>query len=217
MGSVTLCVQHLRSSDPRERDQAARVLWERFAPQLHGLVRRHLNSRIRRREDEHDVLQNAYASFCLGQRDGNATPANREELWKLLVRITMCTVVNTAHRHLAARRDVRREQAEGPQTVADTDFPNWLRDYADRGEPSHEEATIVLDELTRILSQLPPELRTLVLWKMDGFTNADIAAKIGRTVRSVELKMQVIRKRIAQGALEGPKPTEKERADLASK
>ena len=109
VGSLTIHIQHLRSPDCRQRDEAARVIWERFSTRLQSLVRRHLDNRIRRREDEQDILQSMYSSFCMGQFEGKTPPASRAELWKLLVRITMCKVVNTAHRHMAARRDVRRE------------------------------------------------------------------------------------------------------------
>jgi DNA-directed RNA polymerase specialized sigma24 family protein len=197
IGSLTLCVQHLRSPDGRERDDAARVIWERFSARLQGLVRRHLDNRIRCREDEEDVLQNVYASFCLGQFEGQPSPSSREELWKLLVRITMCKVVNTAHKHLAARRDVRRDRSQN----ADRDgslFPRWMLEHVDRAQPSHEEKIIVLEEVDRLLTCLSPDLRTILLWRLDGYTNAEIARIIGRTERSVELKMQVVRKRLEQ-------------------
>jgi DNA-directed RNA polymerase specialized sigma24 family protein len=160
-------------------------------------VRRHLDNRIRLREDEQDVLQNMYASFCAGQLEGKKPPASREELWKLLVRITMCKVVNTAHRHMAARRDVRRERND----LRDHDpngarFPRWMLDHVDRAQPSHEEQIVVIEELERLLQGLPDDLRQIVLWKLEGFTNAEIANMIGRTVRCVELKMQLIRKRL---------------------
>ena len=197
IGSVTLYVQHLHSPDCRERDEAARVIWERFSARLRSLVRRHLDNRIRRREDEEDVLQNMYASFCLGQLQGKASPSSREELWKLLVRITMCKVVNTAHRHHAARRDIRRERSEARDPhAAESLFPRWMLEHVDRAEPSPDEKIIVLEELERLLHGLTDDLRRIILWKLEGFTNAEIAAMIGRTVRSVELKMQLIRKRI---------------------
>ena len=96
IGSLTRFVHELRSPDLRQRDEAARIIWERFAPRLTQLVRRHLDHRIFRREDEQDILQSMFASFYQGQYLGKATPASRQELWKLLVRITMCKVVNTA-------------------------------------------------------------------------------------------------------------------------
>ena len=114
VGSLTRYVHELRSPDSRMRDEAARIIWERFSPRLKNLVRRHLDNRILRREDEQDVLQSMFASFCHGQSTGKTAPASREELWKLLVRITMCKVVNTAHRHMADRRDIRRERGDGP-------------------------------------------------------------------------------------------------------
>jgi DNA-directed RNA polymerase specialized sigma24 family protein len=199
-GSVTIYLQRLSSPDCRERDEAARILWERFSARLLGLVRRHLDNRIRRREDEHDVLQSAYASFCLGQLSGKTSPAGRDELWKLLVRITMCTVVNTAHRHLAARRDVRRERADGRDSPAPgSQFPREMLDHVDRSRPSHEEKVIVLEELERLLKGLPSDLRCIVIWKLEGFTNAEIARMIGLSVRSVEFKMQAIRESMDLG------------------
>jgi DNA-directed RNA polymerase specialized sigma24 family protein len=198
VGSLTLCIHHLRSPDCRQRDEAARVIWERFSSRLQLLVRRHLDNRIRRREDEQDILQSMYSSFCLGQFEGMTPPSSREELWKLLVRITMCKVVNTAHRHMAARRDVRRESGTQREKsgASESLFPQWMLEHVDSAQPSPEEKVIVLEELERLLKGLSEELRQIVLWKLDGFTNAEIAATIGRTVRCVELKMQLIRKRL---------------------
>ena len=97
------------------------------------LCRRHLDSRILRREDEHDILQSMFASFCHGQSMGKTPPCSRHELWKLLVRITMCKVVNTAHRHTAICRDVRKERshrAAGHETWQS----DWIDDQVDHGQ-----------------------------------------------------------------------------------
>jgi eukaryotic-like serine/threonine-protein kinase len=191
IGSLTLCIQNLRSPDVQARDEAARVIWERFAARLQALARRHLDNRIRRREDEQDILQSMYASFCIGQREGNASPASREELWRLLVRITLCKVVNTAKRNFAVRRDVRREHSPSP-----TLFPLWMLDHVDRAQVDPAERLIVLEELDRLLQELPEKLRQIVVWKVEGFTNAEIAHHLKCTVRSIELKMQLTRKRL---------------------
>ena len=112
----------------------------------------------------------------------------------------MCKVVNTAHRHHAARRDVRRERTEAVDApAAGSLFPRWMLEHVDRSQPSQEEKIIVLDEVERLLHGLSPDLRRIVIWKLEGFTNAEIAGMIERTVRSVELKMQVIRNRITLG------------------
>jgi DNA-directed RNA polymerase specialized sigma24 family protein len=196
VGSLTRYVQELRSPDGPMRDEAARVIWERFSPRLKLLVRRHLDNRIFRREDEHDVLQSMFASFCAGQSKGSKAPASREELWRLLVRITMCKVVNTAHRHLAERRDIRRERGESKGDAEDNRFPKWMLDHVDRSQPSSEERIAVVEEIQRLLQMLPEDLRQILVWRLEGFTNTEIAAMIGRTVRSVELKLNLIRKRL---------------------
>ena len=209
IGSLTLYIQHLQSPDDRQREEAARVIWERFASKLQALVRRHLDNRIRRREDEQDILQSMYVSFCTGQFQGKTAPASREELWKLLVRITMCKVVNTANRHLAARRDVRRERNAANDQNGNTPalFPRWMLDHVDRAQPSPEERVVVVEELERLLQGLPDEYRRIVVWKLEGFTNAEIACMIDRTVRCVELKLQHIRKRLEPRMDErGPSP-----------
>jgi RNA polymerase sigma-70 factor, ECF subfamily len=197
-GSLTRFVHELRSPDQRQRDEAARIIWERFAPRLRVLVRRHLDGRILRREDEQDILQSMFASFYQGQSTGKAAPASRQELWRLLVRITMCKVVNTANRHMAIRRDVRKERSDRPGSGDDDGRTDWMLDHIDRHQSSPDERVAVVEEVERLLQLLPQDLRQIVLWRLEGFTNAEISQMIGKTVRSVELKLQLIRKMLEQ-------------------
>ncbi len=110
-GSVTRLIIDLRSDEPGVREVAARLVWGRYFQELLLLARSHLSARIRCREDEEDVLQSMYKSFCIRQRRGDFDLANRDELWNLLVQITLRKARNTANRHLQGKRDVRREDA----------------------------------------------------------------------------------------------------------
>jgi DNA-directed RNA polymerase specialized sigma24 family protein len=192
--SLTRFVHELKSPDARTREDAARIIWERFSPRLKLLVRRHLDNRIFRREDEHDILQSMFASFYSGQSRGKATPASREELWKLLVRITMCKIVNAAKRHMADRRDFRRERPDGRTDPDDSRFPRWMLDHVDRSQPSPQEQVAVVEEVDRLLGMLDEPLRQIVVWRIEGFTNEEISCMIGRTVRLVEYKLNLVRK-----------------------
>jgi DNA-binding NarL/FixJ family response regulator len=50
------------------------------------------------------------------------------------------------------------------------------------------------DELPRLLAQSPdPRLRQIACWKLEGYTNADIAARIDRSEVTVERKLKLIR------------------------
>ncbi|MFO0953092.1 MAG: ECF-type sigma factor [Isosphaeraceae bacterium] len=199
-GSMTRWADALRSPDPAVRDEAARQIWERYANRLLVVVRRHLDERVRRREDENDVLQSLYQSFCTSRRRADEPLKSRDDLWRLLVHIALCKVANTAKRHHAGRRDVRREQpmhgggdAEGGGTL-----PDWMVEVMDRSEPSPDEALALHEELEGWLSPLPDDLRRIALWKLEGYTNKEIGDRIERTERTVELKLRVIRSRLEE-------------------
>src|SRR5271170_4486871 len=115
-GSVTRMIQLLSSDDAAERDLAARLIWQRYLRDLLELARNNLNRRIRRREDEEDVLQSMYKSFCLRQQRGEFDLAGRDALWKLLVTITLRKARNAAKKQMRDKRDIAREQ-----TIADRD------------------------------------------------------------------------------------------------
>ena len=198
-GSMTRWADELRSPDAKVRDEAARQIWERYASRLLEVVRRHLDDRIRRREDEDDVLQSMYQSFCVSRRRADQPLRSREDLWRLLVHITLCKVANTAKRHRAARRDVRREQAlvgPGADGEGGDALPDWLLELMDRSEPTPDAALVFEEELQGWLAPLSDDLRRIALWKLEGFTNKEIGVKIERTERSVELKLQIIRGRL---------------------
>ena len=84
---------------------------------LLDLARHHLDRRLRQREDEDDVLQSMYASFCLRQRRGNFDLSGRDDLWKLLVTVTLRKARNAARSHRREVRDYRRECAEAGGTI----------------------------------------------------------------------------------------------------
>jgi RNA polymerase sigma factor (sigma-70 family) len=180
------------------RDEAAFRIWERYSAQLLGLVRRRLSERIRRREDEDDVLQSMFHSFVRLQEREAPPLRSRDDLWRLLVHITMCKVANTAQRHQAACRDVRREATEPAGGANDETLPDWILELMDRAEPTPEEALALIEELWQWLNSLSEDLRRIALWKLEGYTNKEIGDKIQRTERLVELKLAVIRERLRE-------------------
>jgi RNA polymerase sigma factor (sigma-70 family) len=196
-GSVTGLAQQLSAEDKRLRDEAARQIWERYSARLLDWVRRHLKARIRRREDESDVLQSMYKSFCRAQRDGKYELVSRDDVWAMLLTITARKVVNTVLRHTAGVRDVRREENGPGGEEGDTSFPRWTPEHLMKSQPTPEEEVCAREEVERILLSLPEDLRQIVLWKLEGCTHPEIARKIKRTRRTVELKVQRIREKLA--------------------
>ena len=191
-GSVTGLIQLLRSEDPAERDLAARLIWRRYFRDLLELARNNLDRRIRRREDEEDVLQSMYKSFCLRQQRGEFDLSGRDALWNLLVTITLRKARNAAKKQMRERRNVAREV-----TVADRDDPDsahWALEQMDAAGPSPAEAVLLNEALERRLEALSdPELRRIALLRLEGYTNRELADMHGCTERSIERRMERIR------------------------
>jgi RNA polymerase sigma factor (sigma-70 family) len=192
--SVTRLIQLLRSDDTAVRDLAARLIWQRYFADLLDLARKNLDRRVRRRADEEDVLQSMFRSFCARQGRGEFELAGRDELWKLLVTITLRKARNMARDHRRDRRDVNREQAAGQAADDDSTCPSWALEQMDAAGPTPVEATVLNEALERRLEALgDPELRQVALWRLEGYTNREIADGLDCTERSIERKLERIR------------------------
>src|SRR5689334_3501065 len=100
--TLTRYCEDLASPDVGVRDEAALRIWQAYSARLAGLVRRRLGHKIARREDEDDVLQSMFESFCRRRRNAGVGLRDRDELWRFLVLITLRKVANAAKRHTAA-------------------------------------------------------------------------------------------------------------------
>src|SRR5260370_20937711 len=139
-GSVTRMIAQLQSDDPAVRDLAARLIWQRYFRDLLALARHQLDGRTRRREDEEDVLQSMYNSFCMRQQRGDFDLSGRDKLWALLVQITLCKARNTANRHRQGKRDVKREDLNQGDEPG---MSRWALEQMDASEPTPEEAAVL--------------------------------------------------------------------------
>jgi RNA polymerase sigma factor (sigma-70 family) len=194
----------LYSQDAGRRDEAARRIWERFSARLVGEVHRRLNAQIRQRVDAEDVIQSLFERFFAAGPGPGGPPRNRAEFWRLLVHITICTVADTVDHHRAKRRDVRREEPLG-HLFADADSSRPSEPMGSRGIDPADEA-IARIEFARLLGLLPDDLREVLVMRLQGYTNAQIGAHIGRVERTVELKLRTIRELVRPHIEGAPSP-----------
>ena len=193
-GSVTRLLDDLRSEDPAARDVAAQRIWAMYFPPLLEMATRQLSPGVRRRVDGDDVLQDMYKSFCVRMGRGEFVLEGRDSLWRLLVTMTLNKARKAATRQHSAKRDVRREKDGG----ADDAFAaEEALAQLEQEAPTPAEALELAEGLQRRLQVLSGELRQLALWKLEGFTNREIAApdKMDCAERTVERKLDLIRSR----------------------
>jgi RNA polymerase sigma factor (sigma-70 family) len=193
-------IHRFQSGSLDSRADAARRLWEHYLPRLLTLARRHLDRRIRVLHDEEDLVQSMGRSFFRRLCRGDFGLAGRDELWALLVTITLNKARNAAHRHFAAIRDVRRVRPLPSDDASRSDAPRRAFTPQDV-EPTPAEAVALNEALERRLQDLPErDLRQVVLMKLEGHTNREVAEAIECSERSVERKLNLIRKRWEAGS-----------------
>jgi DNA-directed RNA polymerase specialized sigma24 family protein len=189
-GSVTVWLEQLKAGDPA----AAKPLWDEYFARLVTLARRQLRTAPRASADEEDVALSAFDSFCRGVEGGRFPEMNdRDDLWRVLF-------VITARKATRLVRHEGREKRGGGRVVPASVVDEASGPGADvvggavGSEPSPAFAAEVAEECRRLLSILGEgELRQLAIWKMEGYTNAEIAARWGRSVPTVERKLARIR------------------------
>jgi len=189
-GSVTHWLQLLRAGNVA----AARQIWERYWTRLIGLARKKLRSAGRLMADHEDVVVSVFDTVFRGIEQGRFPQMKgRDDLWRVLVTVT-------ARKSLRTIQQENRLKNGGGRVIAETDLPqseegkgNALDRVMGR-EPSPEFAEQVADECRRLLALLDDDtLRSIAIWKMESYTNAEIAAKLGCIESTVERKVRMIR------------------------
>jgi RNA polymerase sigma factor (sigma-70 family) len=185
----------LRQLKARETD-AAQKLWERYFERLVRLARAKLGDLPRRVADEEDVALSAFNSFYQAATAGRFPRLDdRDDLWRLLVTITVRKVHQLRlHQGYQKRGSnaVLDEAALAEQSAPAGDRLT-LEQFITH-EPTPEFAAAAAEEFQRLLTVLPEEgLRLLAQWKMEGFTNQEIADRLGCSLRTVERQLRLIR------------------------
>jgi DNA-directed RNA polymerase specialized sigma24 family protein len=191
-GSVTRWVSDLASGDA---DKAARLLWERYFGRLVGLARARLRAAPRRLADEEDAALSAFGSLCRGVAGGRFPRlAGRDDLWRLMVRITARKAADQINREGRKRRGGGRVVGEDALARGGTEGDDPGLDRFVGPVPSPALISQMSEEIRSLFDRLPDEtLRLVALLRLEGYANDEIAASLDCALRSVERKLERIR------------------------
>ncbi len=195
-GSVTRWIEDLKAGE----HEALERLWGRYFGQLVALARTRLRSSRGGPtvSDEEDAALSALNSLWERASDGRLPDLRgRDELWRLLVVITARKALRQVEREGRKKRGggkVLNEAVLAATNPGDGDEGGLLARVASDG-PTPEFAAMVAEETVRRLDSLPdPTLREIARLRMEAYTNEEIAARLGCVVRTVERKLEVVRK-----------------------
>jgi RNA polymerase sigma-70 factor (ECF subfamily) len=176
------CVERWRAGD----EQAAAELYNRYVQRLVAVAQRRLSAKLAARLDPEDIVQSVFRSFFGRAQEGKFTFKEADDVWKLLVQITIHKTLKQVDYH---RRGKRNAAAEVSPSERHQDL--LIAHLAK--EPTPEEATAFLDELEHFLQQMRPEDRKVIEMRLEGYDNIEIAAKLGISDRKIRRLMERMR------------------------
>jgi DNA-directed RNA polymerase specialized sigma24 family protein len=189
--SVSDWIDQLKAGDA----VAAQKIWEQYYTRLLDFARTKLRAAPRRVADEEDVTLSAFDSFVRGaQQQRFPQLTDRNDLWQLLLVITERKAVDLLQYEKRLKRgggksplELTRDDDSAADGPAIGNLPSR--------EPTPTFAAQAAEELERLLDLLDDaELRSIALWKMEGYSNDEISTRLGYVSRTVERKLSLIRK-----------------------
>jgi DNA-directed RNA polymerase specialized sigma24 family protein len=175
---------------------AAQHLWERYFDRLVHLARNKLRGSVQRSavEDEEDAALSAFDSFCRGAAQGRFPRlTDRDDLWRLLVVVTVRKAFDQVERQATAKRGGRLTGAGAGPDRDKRRGANVLEQVVG-SEPTPELAAMVIEQYRRLRGALANDtLRQVLDLRLEGYDREEIAARLGCAVRTVTRNLDLIR------------------------
>ncbi len=172
--SGVLLVAQFRNGDQKAADQ----LYHRFAGRLRQLAHAKFSKLLRSRLDADDIVQSVFRRFFEATGNGNYDCPTDEELWSVLLVITLNRLRTEEVFQRAGKRDVRRN--------VNMDALNELTSFSHSSFAS----SLLREGVEEALKTLPEHFGRVIKLRLEGLEVAEIAQQVGRSKRTVERILQ---------------------------
>jgi RNA polymerase sigma-70 factor (ECF subfamily) len=164
-------------------EDAAQYLYDRYASRLKAMAAGGRAPDLSQRLDADDIVQSVFRSFFRRASRGQYQVPDGEDLWKLLLVITLHKLRSAGAFHRAAKRDVRATRG-GDRLL---DLASSQRGF---DEAAFLEMRLLIGDL---VARLPEAQRRMIELRLEGHEVAEIAVRTQRSKRSVERVLQDFR------------------------
>ncbi len=172
--SVTLWIHALRRGD----HASAEKLFSLYFSRLTSFAQRRMSSVSRATYDEEDAAISTFRVLFQKLSEGEyAELDDREALWHLIVKIATRKVNRRVEYESAAKRAHGKTQCH----IEDAKIV----------DPTVPQIGLESERLLRMLGDC--SLEQVAIWKLEGFTNDEIASKLNRTRRTVQRMLNLVR------------------------
>ena len=183
VGSITCLLPQLHNRN----ELAIEAIWRRYVRRIHGAARPVIAGLGPGLGDEEDVAQSAFYAFCeVAARDRLPPIGSRDELWRLLFTITRRKAINRLRREFRLRRGGRA------RVVHDADAVNRACDGADLPVDLVELQQSLDDLFEKLEATGDARLAKVARLRLEGFSNQEIADRLGCTVRTIQRKLHIL-------------------------
>lgn len=167
---------------------ASTQIYLKYADRLIGMTSKKSSAELSRHVDPEDIVQSVFRTFFRRVDKGQYDVPEGEEIWKLLLVITLNKIRAVVAHNRAAKRDVRRTQSEASveHTMAFMD---------DQDEMALATLKMVIDE---VLSEVLEINQSIIRQRIEGHEIEEIARNVGRSKRTVERVLQEFRSRLSK-------------------
>jgi DNA-directed RNA polymerase specialized sigma24 family protein len=184
--SVTTLIRRIKENDGSAANQLCRQFFDRLACFADGKL-----AGIRHHVEGGDIAVSCLDLLCRKLGEGRYPDLSQSsELWSLLVRMA-------EQKALDRRKLVLAKKRGGGEVRGDSVFIASGRGIsehvADIGQPTAEDVVDLQDAFQALMKRLPSEeLRQTVLARLAGESTESIAARLGASKRSVQLRLKSI-------------------------
>lgn len=167
---------------------ASTQIYLKYADRLIGMTTKKSSMELSRHVDPEDIVQSVFRTFFRRVEKGQYDVPEGEEIWKLLLVITLNKIRAVVAHNRAAKRDVRRTQSE-------SSVEHSMAYMDENDEMALATLKMVIDET---LSDVLEVNRVIIRQRIEGYEIEEIAKNVQRSKRTVERVLQDFRSRLSK-------------------
>ncbi|TWT40053.1 RNA polymerase sigma factor [Thalassoglobus neptunius] len=165
---------------------ASAELFNQFSDRLVELASQNIHPQLIKRFDGEDVVQSVFRTFFRRQNEGTLNICHSQQLWKLLVAITICKTRSLARRHTAEKRNALLDRNQQEESA-----------FVDP-QPTPEDALALWEEIDQAIQGLPPRTAEIISGRLEGKTQSEIAAEMNLSRQTIHRILKLVEQRLAQ-------------------
>lgn len=186
--TITIKIPALLNAARQGEGSAAAEIHREYVDKLVGLASRRINQRFRSKIAPEEVVQSVFASFFRRNQCGEFECDTWNELWSLLVRITIHKCINKAKSFATCKRDVSREMTTN--LLEKRDCSSF---FGMDQEPSAQDVAIFNESIDELFDRLSDQMQKIVCLRLEGSSNFEISELLGCSERTVYRSLNRIR------------------------